>query len=578
MKNFKEGGLIVAALIVILAVFSMTSCQDLGVLMSQLDDEVKLANDRYLKVEQTFPEQNDNNLSPRMEILVNFDRDVDPEIIGKYIKIEQRGISGIVSEFGDKAEEEISISFNPVDKTLILSPEPFLNGGDKIIISLLPGAPAIDGSVLRDLFAWSFYTVKMPVGVLDIADGSDVTVNTLAGYTNDPTPELSIVYSNSGEYFLTDLSATADSVQSDDSVWELTSVKSGGETVNPVDFPFNWGGDAFGSKTIYAVFKDPNSGTISLAESDTVYFDENPPTSVNGGANVTSFTNQSVTRTVTYSETGSGFQKALWTSADGATFSPSDGVTTVIRGPSGQHLDNMPIVVRVYDNAGNLSTSDTVNIDWDSLAPDRPSILTFPAPATGYPYLSWSWSPAISVTGHVSDGYTRQVGLTPLGSKTSWTTANTTSTSYGITISKSSSPLPVGIYLCDFRVMELDTLGNASDYESASRVTFQSVRPYYGSAVNYIRKTILAAVLTVDWPGYPGGLSFLESYLAEYRKVGSGVWKTATIDSRGGSSATIPIGADINNRTGNYEWRYQVRTKLTGVYESPVFTFSVTNS
>ena len=43
---------------------------------------------------------------------------------------------------------------------------------------------------MRDPLSWSFYTVKMPVAVVDIADGTDVSADTVPGYTNDPTPEL----------------------------------------------------------------------------------------------------------------------------------------------------------------------------------------------------------------------------------------------------------------------------------------------------------------------------------------------------------------------------------------------------
>ncbi|MCK5735823.1 MAG: hypothetical protein KAH21_05060, partial [Spirochaetaceae bacterium] len=156
-------------------VWLFASCQDLSVFVDHLDDEVKLANDRYLEVEETFPEQNDQNLSPQIDLLVLLDREVDPESLRKYIQVDQRDSDGTVTAFGNSTaiSETMDLEFSKADRTLRIIPHPFWAGGQKITVSLLPGATARDGSVLRDLFSWSFYTVKVPNGVVEIADGTN---------------------------------------------------------------------------------------------------------------------------------------------------------------------------------------------------------------------------------------------------------------------------------------------------------------------------------------------------------------------------------------------------------------------
>jgi uncharacterized lipoprotein NlpE involved in copper resistance len=77
----------VFVLMAVVLVLLLASCEDLSVLAAQLDDEVKLANDRYVEVEDVSPRQNSVFVNPGQDIKVTFDRDVDPAAVLKALSV-----------------------------------------------------------------------------------------------------------------------------------------------------------------------------------------------------------------------------------------------------------------------------------------------------------------------------------------------------------------------------------------------------------------------------------------------------------------------------------------------------------
>ncbi|MCK5251126.1 MAG: hypothetical protein KAJ98_14235, partial [Spirochaetaceae bacterium] len=153
--------------------------------MDHLDDEVKLANDRYLEVESTLPTQF-LTVNPSIPVLIKFDRAVNPDKVGDWIKIYIEDSLAETKEFGsvDIPESSIEYTYSEISNTLIITPYPFLTGGAKVSVNLVAGLPAIDGSLLRDSQTLTFFTGNLPAGSMEIKDGPDVDANALLGYTN----------------------------------------------------------------------------------------------------------------------------------------------------------------------------------------------------------------------------------------------------------------------------------------------------------------------------------------------------------------------------------------------------------
>ncbi len=553
MKNLKKNGLTVAALLMILAVLLLTSCQDIGLLLSQLDDEVKVANDRYLQVTGTFPEQNDQNLSPKIELLVSLDRDVDPEAIRKYLLIEQRDTDGIVTAFGDCEDitEEMALSYSTADKTLSIIPSPFWAGGDKITVSLLPGATALDGSVLRSLYSWSFYTVKVPLGFIGIVDGP----NAQPGYTSDNTPAVNIVYSNAGEYYLDWDKSFIDAAKYIDWGWVNTSVKTGEELPAKDVFPL---GDALpvnntisvlpeGENIIYAVFKDPSTNTISDTVSDTVFVDTSIPVVAGTGTNIGPV-NLSFSRTGTASDTGSGLYQTEWKSSPvGITFGSSTALTTSIVGPANTDQP-YTISLQAVDMAGNVGSS-SFTLDWDSQAPTAPAFTAIPpSVSTTDNTPTWSWEDSVSADALSTFRYHLD--------SYSWV-ENSSDITY------TPSALSDGLHY--FYVGQYDNVGNFGYRSDSCVINIANISPYNS-------QTRLSTTTTyLNWPS-----SSKATYAYRlYEEVGK-------IDPliASGSTGTVSQSPTFSKllATGTmYKWYYDVTTIAGTITRGPYY-FTTTTS
>jgi hypothetical protein len=519
------GVLLTRCCITALFVTALMSCQDLTGFIDHLDDEVMLANDRYLEVVETFPEQNDQNLSPKIDLLVVLDRDVDPTKVLDYIHIEQRNIDGTTSVFGGSTEvtETLTLSFSPSDKTLTISPHPFWAGGNKITVSLLQGARATDGSLLRWPFSWSFFTVKIPVGVVEITDG----VGAQPGYTNVDKPPVKIFFSNAGEYYLSSDLAIIKAAKFDLMAWVTTPGKTGEVTVPS---PILGAGD----QNVYVYFKDPSTNTISDYLSDSIFVDLIDP-SVEVGASAGP-TNSSFSRDATASDGQSGIFSHQWSSSPaGVTFGTATSPGTTITGPS--NTDQMYTVsLNVTDKAGR-STTDSFSLDWDSQAPVPPAFTVEPAStSTTDNTPTWNW--AISVSTDVVPPYNYNYRI----NSGSWqTTTNQTYT---------HSALPDGYH--SFDVGQYDNAGNFSYSHDTFVINMANISPYDN-------QTKVPTSVTLNWPSTSLATYGYHIYEGLPPKV-----PVFTSTGETSQSSSMSLGS---NKT--YHWVYSVTVGKVTTYFGP---------
>ena len=398
----------VAALILLSLV--LTSCENLGLFLEDIDDAVKTANDRYLEVLSVSPVQNDRDISPSIPILVTFDRSVDPEIIDQYVEISTQNYLLETTVFKDEAGNLIDYHFNAVDRTLAIYPKPYLEGGVKVIISLKSGLPAEDGTILRDTESWSYYTGKTPAGSLSLADG---TGDALDGYTASPTVGISVeTNSRVDKVYITDDPDDPILDDHNDPAW-IDLENSG--TI-PANFTFT-GGD--GEKTLYARFFGlvNDEDVYSPVVSDSTIFDATPP-NLDPYFYSTEYTNRSATVRTKYGDVTSGMNLGSfqWTSltvpSEGSVeFSaPTQTSTSVtvldgkVPAPMEQWIE---LQVSAMDRAGNTATETLSSLYWDAYAA-APTVESMP---------NLSDRPDTDLLLRLSDsfpGYTPEAGLNPV--------------------------------------------------------------------------------------------------------------------------------------------------------------------
>lgn len=386
MKNYTRSGLITAALIA--AVFFFVSCENLSVLMAQLDDDVKLANGRYLQIESTLPTQF-LTVNPSVTLLIKFDRPVNPDLVGDWIKVFVEDSLLEIKEFGtsELPDTSLDFSYSDISNTLLITSTPYLTSGVKINLTLIAGLPAVDGSILRESQTLTFFTGNMPAGDIDVYDGPDldtfinpsVKANALAGYTNasgdielaiETTKVVTHYYVSASYDPLVDNSDPI--LMTDDPIsdsWPVSASRS-------FDMELTSGitsGD--GEKNIYIRFYDDEEEVFSPVVKATTILDTTDPT-VSPYFHGSNYTNKSVTVRSGASDLN-GIQPGLysWTSTispSGKTVdfgSPNSSSTTVVI-LDGKDLaqveETFTLEVEAYDSAGNMNTGTvSKKLEWD---------------------------------------------------------------------------------------------------------------------------------------------------------------------------------------------------------------------
>ncbi|MDF1566574.1 MAG: Ig-like domain-containing protein [Spirochaetaceae bacterium] len=529
----------VFVLTAVVSVLLLAGCEDLSVLAAQLDDEVKLANDRYLEVEDVSPRQNSVFVNPGQDINVTFDRDVDPDAVIKALTV----VDSQGNTFPLTVED---LEFDNATGTLTIKPDPYLEDERQYTITLTTNLVAEDISPLRDEYAWSFSTGTYPKGTFVIRDDVSST-GTNPGFTTSLNLPLQITKSAITSFHVSDQMPTAStSTQKDNLTWldqglivdisGLTGVPSNG-------YVFDLTGNSQGWQYIYMMFRDATN--YSPIEVGKTFLDTIDP-SVNAGGNFGPV-NSSFSRTGTAADNGSGLDgdTIQWSASSGsvAIGSPSMAAST-FSGPAS--TDTVyTITMSVNDKAGNTG-SDSFQLDWDTLAPSPPSVSSSSLPTDSTP--TWTWT---------SSGSSDAVGTfrRRLDSGSFYTT---TATSY------TSRALNDGLHTLS--VAQYDDAGNISLYNSRDVIVNTA------QVIPYNTQTGVSTSVVLDWPSTNGTVTYGYSLYWDNGTPRPPIISKASglSDSSSGKTTPIPLSTQTN-----YYWSYTVSSK-SGTVTSPTFRFSTT--
>jgi hypothetical protein len=510
--------------------------RDLSVLAAQLDDEVKLANDRYVEVEDVSPRQNSVFVNPGQDIKVTFDRDVDPAAVLKALSV-------VDSQGNTFPLTEDDLEFDDATDTLTIKPEPYLEDERQYTITLSTNLVARDISPLRDEYAWSFSTGTYPKGTFVIRD--DVTsTGTNPGYTTSLSLPLQITKSAITDFHVSDQMPTAStSNEKDNLTWldETLIVDISGLTGEASNgYVFDLTGNSQGWQYIYMMFRDATN--YSPVEVDRTFLDTFEP-SVNAGSDVGPV-NSAFSRTGSAADSGSGLDgnTIQWSASSGSVVIGSPNkATSTFSGPASTDI-LYTITMRVDYKAGNTG-SDSFELDWDTLKPSAPNVSSSSPQTDNTP--TWTWT---------SSGSTDAVGTyrRKLDSG-SWYT--TTATSY------TSKALNDGLHT--LYVAQYDDAGNLSSADSRSViVNTAQVSPYD-------TQTGLSTSVVLDWPSTIGTVTYGYTLFRD-----NGIFRPTKISEASGLLGSNSGATPISLSSGaNYYWWYTVSSRGVTV-TSPTFQFS----
>ena len=166
----------------------LTTCSEPIDFVDSVATEVKVANDLFLTIGTVSPGENLTGIDPGADITIQFDRNINLDSINSAaIKI----LDPV------QAEQSWSIQdFEDNTNTLTIETEGLkIQTKYVIVITNLRGE---DGSELQESYIWSFTTGLAPAGNLYLTSQN---INSLAGYTDDSTVDISITGNDVAEYY-----------------------------------------------------------------------------------------------------------------------------------------------------------------------------------------------------------------------------------------------------------------------------------------------------------------------------------------------------------------------------------------
>lgn len=530
-------GITLAALLV------LVSCEDLAMLMDNLEDEVMLANDRYLEVTDIFPRQNATFVNPGQDILISFDKDVNPDdALSSITIVDSQG--NIVGLGPDDAE------FDRVTKTLAIKPNPYLEDSRQYTVIVDTSMVSTSGNPIREEFTSFFATGTYPKGTFLIRDDVAST-GLIPGFTRTFDVPLEITRSAIDDFHVSiDMPLANTVVEKENLIWTAESVigdisSATGEANPGIILELDngaWTTPGDGPVSIYMMFRD-NQGNYSPIESGETFLDRTPP-KAEAGDNVGPI-NSAYARTGSgtdpgYPGSGSGIDKNgySWSASAGMSVTNGSTQTDTFTGPA--DTDQLyTVTVTVHDKAGNPHT-DSFVIDWDTVIPNPPSV-GGATPTTGDP--SWSWTSSSS-----SDA----VG-TYRRSLNGGTWYTTTSTSYR------PRGLPDGRHRLSVR--QYDDAGNLSNADTHEILKNSAGIVPYDGQTNVLRS------LTFDWPDTFGIVTY---GIVLYTRSGKNWVEATRVTGLSVSEYSVPSPLPASTEWG---WKYLVSSK-GGTNYSPLYTFT----
>lgn len=527
---------LIKAACLILVLFLLFTCTNEIDLLSEIQKEVKIANNLFLIIESVSPADQITNVNPGNEIIIVFDRDLDLESVN----------SDTLQLYNDtlgNAEEFLSTRYNETTRTLNIKPtaKGYFDNLNEYIITI-SGFRGQDGSEMPEDYVWSFTTGLAPAGSIVAADRGGPAAQ--AGYTNEAVVNVSVDTANeyATRYFVSGIeSDLANPGAISEGSWKQISEGFTDISIANVE----------GLVPVYCIFRGLISDvmTYSRVFNYEITLDKTAP--VVSIADTTLYQNSlgvpTTTAVCSDANSDAGFTY-LWerTSGTQALFGTSNSLTTTVYALSDTPEANN-IRLSVTDAAGNIGYSNVREFVRDTVPP-APPVFSSP-PYTGTEInndtlLDWSWTVAADVNYsrvslHHDDNSPKYI--TPLG-----------------TLNHSDSARVLGPHTFSVRVYDV-----AGNYAEAVD-DFKRIPEPADGAIGVVTRP------TFRWPHYALNATYdLYTGTSPIPKFMS-LRKSGITDN----FYTIPLKDTALLRSTTYYWRYEVKNKIGVVHSSNTFSFT----
>lgn len=522
MKKLLLIGILAASVILLL------TCENGFNILGDVETEVKIANDKFLEIQRVGPSDNEQGVNPGRDIEIQFDRDVNPDLI-------ETGNITIVEEGGAEKAWLPPAEFDIVTNTLTVATTG-LEATSKYIITL-SALKGTDGSELQDDYIWSFNTGAIPSGNISLSSNN---TNSQNGYTDSSSVTLTITGNElATSYFLGENLSDFDdpgSLSWTTNSFSITPTITDGSYIIPSAIE--------GNNTVYVMHRcsDGSGGWLySLLKEATITLDTDPPdfnVLIDNGNTYSTDTSLYVTISISNEADPELCKYKYYTDVSAETSYSTTGSSPNSFYPvyvgSGDGVTKS-VNVTVMDPAGNETGPVSDSIIVDTVDPDPPNV-TGPTSPTIDTTPQFSWT-----TGDTADGsgnfYGRYYTYLDSSGKTGnfSSPGNTTDTSYSPSVSVSG----IDKILVRMYVKEKDAAGNWSS-ESSDFVIVSRYLPFNEQKGVSTRPSFY-------WPSVTNGSYDLLLYNSDTG------WATIAEDLTK-SSYKWDLFGNLDNRT-TYKWK-----------------------
>jgi hypothetical protein len=440
---------------------ALATCSNPIDIVGSVTTTVKIANNKFLKVNDFSPAKNAIQVPPSSQIWIEFDRDLDTASVST---------STIVVAGAVDLTPAWTWTYTAATRTLFVRPSA-MQGLEHYTVTIMPGLKGADGSDFQSAQSWSFDTKAGPSGSL--------IINSDAAYTTSSTVSLTVTSQNATTL------KYANSISALTSSPNTVSLITSPQTVNSVVLT-----GTQGVNTVYYQLSNATDSTDLVNPlNDSIVFDNVGPTltgmTINSGAAGT--TSTAVTITWTASDATSGITQMQFVNGagglPGSWGSYASSKAWTLNAAAGSRMVQM----QIRDAAGNVSS-----IASDSIIYTYPTVTaaTLNSTALGTVTVTWGAASADSGTNYY-EVYRRDY---PSGGTYTWV-GETTGTSLNVGV-------PQG-QLYYFHVTIYNAAAGEGTYSATSPVGYTS-----NIAVIYNTNSTLAnsikTILGTNWTGtYP---------------------------------------------------------------------------
>ncbi len=143
---------------------SFMTCSNPIDILQTVTTEVKRANAKFLVVKGLQSPTGTTSVNPGTPITIEFDRPVDTSTVSA-------ASIAIKPSNGAAVNYSLTISYSNSNKTVTLTPKPFLNDNTAYDVTVTSAVLGDDASEIETPMSWSFTTGVYPAGDITITDG-----------------------------------------------------------------------------------------------------------------------------------------------------------------------------------------------------------------------------------------------------------------------------------------------------------------------------------------------------------------------------------------------------------------------